>query len=132
MNWQSIVNAGAGLLGAFITFAFGHWTESLTFLLTVIGIDIISGGYASVHEGRGLNSAVGAAGLAKKGLMLLVIILSYRVDVLLGSEVVMGAAIYFYIANELVSVTENYGRIGLPMPDKLRQIIAVLKQKGEA
>jgi toxin secretion/phage lysis holin len=131
MNAQTLINYFSGVLGAFITFSFGHWTESLTFLLTVVAIDIISGMYASLKEGHGLNSAVGAVGLAKKGIMLLVILLSYRVDVLLGSEMVMGGAIYFYIANELVSVTENCGRIGLPMPEKLRQIIAVLKQKGE-
>ncbi|THF78086.1 phage holin family protein [Cohnella fermenti] len=126
-----MINWITGLIGAFITFAFGHWTEPLTFLLTIIAIDIISGMYASMREGSGLNSAVGTVGLAKKGLMLLVILLGYRVDVLLGSEMIMGGAIYFYIANELVSVTENCGRIGLPIPNKLRQVIAVLKQKGE-
>lgn len=131
MNGQTIINGGAGLLGAFIAFAFGGWSEALTFLLVAIGADIISGMYASIKEGRGLNSAVGSVGLAKKGLMLLVILIAHRLDVLLELDnIVMTAAVYFYIANELISITENYGRIGLPMPDKLRDVIAVLKSKG--
>lgn len=130
MNGQSIINVSAGVVGAFITFAFGHWSEALTFLLTVIAIDIISGMYASVREGSGLNSAVGTVGLAKKGLILLVVLLGHRIDILLGTDAVMGAAIYFYVANELLSIVENYGRVGLPLPDKVRDIIAVLKNRG--
>ncbi|GIQ63731.1 hypothetical protein PACILC2_22990 [Paenibacillus cisolokensis] len=57
----------AGIVGAFATFAFGHWTEALTFLLFAIGVDVVTGVYASIKEGRGLSSAVGSAGLAKKG-----------------------------------------------------------------
>ncbi|MEV5028490.1 phage holin family protein [Paenibacillus sp. LPE1-1-1.1] len=131
MNGQTILNGGAGVVGAFIAFAFGGWHESLTFLLCAIGVDIASGMYASVKEGRGLNSAVGSIGLAKKGLMLLVILLAHRLDILLDSDnITMTASVYFYIANELISITENYGRIGLPMPEKLRDVITVLKGKG--
>lgn len=131
MNSQIAVNTGVGVAGAFITFAFGHWTEALTFLLCAFVVDIVSGVSASLKEGRGISSAVGAAGLAKKGLMLLVIILAHRVDVLLEIDgVTMGAATYFYIANELISVTENYGRHGLPLPDAIKRIITVLKDKG--
>lgn len=131
MNGQTILNGGAGVLGAFIAFAFGAWHESLTFLLIAIAADVITGMYASVKEGSGLSSAVGAAGLAKKGLMLLVIILAHRIDILLELDnITMTAAVYFYIANELVSIVENYGRVGLPLPDKVKDIIAVLKNKG--
>jgi phage-related holin len=51
-------------------------------------------------------------------------------DLLLGSDVLMVGAIYFYLANELISVTENYGRLGLPLPDQIKRIIAVLKDRG--
>jgi len=130
MNGQHIVNAGAGLLGAFITFAFGRWSEALTFLLVLFAADIVSGIYASIREGRGLNSAVGTFGFAKKGLMLLVIIIAHRADVLLGTNYVMGGAIYFYIANEALSITENYGRAGLPLPDVIKRLVTVLREKG--
>jgi toxin secretion/phage lysis holin len=128
---QTHINASAGVLGAIFTFAVGYWTEALTFLLCAIAADIISGVSASLKEGRGISSAVGASGLAKKGLMLLVIVLAHRMDVLLGTDTtVMSAAIYFYIANELVSLVENYGRHGLPLPDAVTRVIAVLKNKS--
>ncbi|GKU79928.1 holin family protein [Paenibacillus sp. L3-i20] len=119
-----------GVLGSIITFAFGSWTESLTFLLVAIAVDYITGVSASLTEGKGLSSALGSWGLARKGLMLLVILLAHRIDVLMDtSGVTMGAAIYFYIANELISITENYGRLGLPLPDRIRRIIEVLRNK---
>lgn len=119
-----------GLVGSVITFAFGNWVESLTLLIVAMGVDYVTGVAASIKEGRGLNSVFGSWGLARKGLTLLVILLAHRIDILLElNNVTMGAAIYFYIANELISITENYGRIGLPMPDQLRKIIEVLKDK---
>jgi toxin secretion/phage lysis holin len=120
----------SGLLGLVITFAFGSWVESLTLLVVAMGIDYVTGVTASLKEGKGLNSAFGAWGLARKGLMLLVILLAHRIDILLElPKVTMGAAIYFYIANELISITENYGRMGLPLPDRVRKMIEVLKEK---
>jgi toxin secretion/phage lysis holin len=119
-----------GILGSIVTFAFGSWIESLTLLVVAMGVDYVTGVTASIKERRGLNSAFGAWGLARKGLMLLVILLAHRIDILLDlNDVTMGAAIYFYIANELISITENYGRMGLPMPDRLRELIEVLKRK---
>lgn len=119
-----------GVIGSIITFAFGSWIESLTLLVVAMGIDYVTGVAASIKEGKGLNSVFGAWGLARKGLMLLVILLAHRIDILMETNnMTMGAAIYFYIANELISITENYGRLGLPMPDRLRQLIEVLKPK---
>lgn len=118
----------SGIVGSVITFAFGNWTESLTLLLVSMGIDYLTGVMASVKEKKGLNSWFGFWGLARKGLTLLVILLAHRVDILLGTNnVTMGAAIYFYIANELISITENYGRLGLPLPERIRKMIEVLK-----
>ncbi|MFC4103590.1 phage holin family protein [Paenibacillus xanthanilyticus] len=129
---QAELSTGAGLLGAFLSYAFGGWSEALAFLLLVIGIDVITGVSASLKEGAGLSSAVMSAGLAKKGLTLVVILLAHRMDILLGTDVVMVGAVYFYIANELISITENYGRLGLPLPDAVKRVIAVLKNKGGA
>ncbi|CAH1225352.1 hypothetical protein PAECIP111893_05250 [Paenibacillus plantiphilus] len=129
---QFVVCLASALFGSVLTFSFGMWPESLTFLLVVIAIDYITGVTAAIREKRGLNSVVGAWGLAKKGIMLLVVLLAHRIDVLLGLETAaMGAAIYFYIANELISITENLGRIGVPLPDKLRQLIEILKNKSK-
>jgi len=127
---QIHVGAVAVLLGAAFTFSFGIWNESLTFLLVLMAIDYITGIAAAAKEGSGLNSNIGFWGLFKKGLILLVMIITHRLDVLLGMDVVMGGAVFFYIANELLSIIENYGRLGLPLPDRLKSIVQVLRDRA--
>ncbi len=63
--------------------------------------------------------------------MLTVILLAHRIDLLMGTDIIKGGAIYFYLVNELISITENYAKIGLPLPNKLRQAIAILKKQEE-
>ncbi|OAB34235.1 holin [Paenibacillus glacialis] len=121
---------GIALLGSAATYLLGEWSELISFFLFAIVIDYVTGILASLKEGKGLSSSVGFWGLAKKGLMLLVVILAHRLDELFGTDVIMIGAIYFYLANELISVTENYGRMGLPLPNKIRDVIAIFKQKG--
>lgn len=122
-------SAGA-VIGSILMFSFGIWPESLTLLLVAMGIDYLTGLAAALAEKRGLSSVVGSWGLARKGLMLLVILLAHRIDVLLDlDDITMGGAIYFYLTNELISITENLGRSGVPLPDRLRDMIEVLKKK---
>ncbi|MBB6673855.1 phage holin family protein [Cohnella nanjingensis] len=112
-------------------FAYGHWPETLTVLLIVMALDYLTGVTAAVREGSGLSSQVGFWGLWRKGLMLLVILLAHRIDILFGTEMAMGGAIYFYLANELLSVLENAGRIGLPIPDRLRRAVKILRDRAD-
>ncbi|MBD2846001.1 phage holin family protein [Paenibacillus sp. IB182496] len=121
-----------GLIGIIVAFAFGGWTEALTLLLAAMAVDYVTGVIAAVKEGKGLNSMIGFWGLIRKGATMLIILIAHRVDLLLGSgNVTMTGAIFFYLANELISITENCGRIGLPVPHRLRRMIEVLKDKGD-
>ncbi|WEK53193.1 MAG: phage holin family protein [Candidatus Cohnella colombiensis] len=119
------------VLGAAISFSFGMWNESLTFLLVVMAVDYISGVAAAMKDGSGLNSNIGFWGLFKKGLMLLIVMIAHRIDLLFEIELAMGGAITFYIVNELLSVMENYGRLGMPFPPRLRRLIQVLRDRVE-
>ncbi|PQP82336.1 holin [Paenibacillus sp. PCH8] len=131
-NVSPAVNTFAAVSGAFVTFAFGGWDQLLTLLAVAMAVDYITGIAAAVRTGTGLNSNIGFWGLARKGLMLTVILLAHRIDLLMGTDIIKGGAIYFYLVNELISITENYARIGLPLPNKLRQAIMVLKkQEGQ-
>ncbi|QJC51538.1 phage holin family protein [Paenibacillus albicereus] len=122
----------AAVIGSIVSFAFGIWHESLTLLLVCMAVDYITGISASIKERRGLSSIVGSWGLARKGLTLLIILIAHRIDELLGGgSAVMSAAIYFYIGNELLSIVENCGRIGLPMPEKLKSAIEIFRRKDE-
>jgi len=132
MSGQTLLNGSVGVAGGIIGFAYGGWSEALTFLLICFGVDIISGIVASRKEGVGLSSSIARAGFAGKGMAMLVILLSHRIDVLLELDaVVMSAAVYFYIANELLSIVENYGRAGYPLPDKIKDVIDVLKRRAD-
>lgn len=124
-------NLISATLGALATYAFGGWNELIGLFLMAMLVDYVTGIAASMKEQRGLNSQVGFWGIARKGLMLLVIMLAHRMDVLMNTDLMMTGAIYFYLANEFISITENYGRLGLPLPVFLKQMIQVLRSKGE-
>lgn len=130
---MAMVNGTVGLFGALITYSFGGWTELLRLFLLTMAIDYITGILAALKERKGLNSTVGFWGLAKKALMLLIIMLGHQLDVLMGmGTTIMSGCIYFYLANEMISITENYGRIGLPLPLRIKNMIDILKDKKES
>ncbi|UKS30140.1 phage holin family protein [Paenibacillus sp. HWE-109] len=126
---QTLFNTAAGLFGAFISYAYGGWTDLLGFFLLAMAIDYVTGVAASIREGTGLKSEVGYWGLFRKILALLAILLAHRLDVVVGTDLIMTGAIYAFLANELLSITENYGRLGLPLPPVITNAIAVLKNR---
>ena len=119
----------AAIFGTIFSFAFGVWQESLTLLLVCMAVDYISGTAASVRDKSGLSSLVGSWGLARKGLTLLVILIAHQIDELIGGTAVMSGAIFFYTGNELLSIVENYGRLGLPLPTRLKNYMEWFRKK---
>lgn len=103
----------------------------LSILLTFVVLDYITGFLAAAKEGR-LNSEVGAWGIAKKVGTFVIIAVAHLVDTALGdAHLFRDAAIFFFLANELLSVIENTGRIGVPIPPVLQQAVEVLRGKGD-
>lgn len=129
---QAVVTTSTGVVGAVLTYSFGGWSELLGFFLFAMVVDYATGIAASIKEKSGLSSKTGFLGIFKKFLMAVVVVMAHRMDILLGSNVIMTGAIYFYLANELISITENYGRLGLPLPTQVKQVIQVLRKKGDA
>ncbi|WII36254.1 phage holin family protein [Paenibacillus thiaminolyticus] len=135
--YEKIVNSSIGFIGGLMSYMYGGESSLLEFLALLALMDYISGYAASVMEAArgmpqaGLSSKKGFAGLAKKGLMFVVVLLAHRADVALESDFLMYGAIWFYISNEVISIAENYGRIGLPLPPQIKQIIAILKTKEQ-
>jgi len=125
-----VLSSAGAVIGSVLAFAYGGWSEALTALMVAIGVDYVTGVAAAVKRKQGLSSAIGFRGLGMKGIMLLVILLAHRIDVLLGSgSAVMSGAIYFYLVNELISIAENCGELGVPFPDKLKSLISVLRER---
>ncbi|RKN85424.1 phage holin family protein [Paenibacillus ginsengarvi] len=124
-------NALVGVAGAILNYMFGGWNELVQLFFLLIAVDYVTGVAASLKSGAGLNSAKGFWGIWKKGLMIVIVMLGHRFDLLLETELFMAGFIYFYMANELISITENCGILGVPLPEKLRKLIEILKNKQE-
>ena len=125
--YKSLIAAG----GAAASYLFGGWSALLSVLLTFVVLDYITGFLAAAKEGK-LNSEVGLWGIAKKVAIFFVVAVAHLVDTALGdAHLFRDAAIFFYLANELLSITENTGRLGVPIPTAIQRAVEVLRGKGE-
>lgn len=128
-NVLSIVAATIGLwIGIFI----GPLNGLLIALLAFIIADYVTGIAAAVVNKR-LDSNVGFKGIIRKVVILLIVGIANLLDVyvLSANSILRSAVIFFYIANEGLSIIENAGEIGLPIPKKLKEILAQLRNKSE-
>ena len=126
---ENIVKTVVAVGGATASFLFGGWSSLLSILLAFVVIDYISGITAAGLRGE-LNSEVGLVGIAKKVAIFGVVAVGHLVDTALGdAHLFRDAAIFFYLANEVLSILENIGRIGVPVPEKLKNAVEVLRQK---
>ena len=129
MRIEHYVSFYVSLFATFATFAYGPDYVMLTGLLVLMAADYLTGIFASILDGRGLSSAVGFRGLLKKVAVLVILAVTHQVDVLLNTNVAMLGALYFYCGLELISITENAGRMGVPMPAVVKNAITVLKER---
>ena len=122
----------SALYGAVAGFLFGKLDGLLIALLVVIVLDYVTG-LACAKINKTLSSAVGFKGIAKKGLILAIVIVGNIVDTqILGSgSVFRSAVICFYLANESISILENAGNIGVPLPKKLKDILIQLREDND-
>lgn len=115
-----------------ISFLFGDMEGMMIALVALIILDYISGVIAAAVEKR-LSSEVGAKGIAKKIFMLLIVALANIVDtsVIGDGHVLKTVTVVFYICNECISLIENAGRIGVPVPKKLLDVLEQLRDRDE-
>jgi len=136
--WNKAVKALATVGGA-IAGIFGEWSILMTILAAAMVLDYISGvlvaafGKSLKSEGGHLDSKVGFVGLAKKALIIMIVLLATLLDKALGAEamVFQTATVCYYIANEGISVVENAGLMGLPVPDVVKRALEQMKEKKE-
>ena len=115
-----------------LSFLFGDMEGLMVALIALIVLDYISGVIAAAVEKR-LSSEVGAKGIAKKIFMLLIVALANIVDInVIGDgHVLKTVTVVFYICNECISLIENAGRIGVPVPKKLLDVLEQLRDKDD-
>lgn len=127
-----------GVVGSFIASLFGGWDTALVTLMIFMAVDYITGlAVAGVFhkspktDGGTLESRAGWKGLCRKGMTLLVVLVACRLDLIMGSNFIRDATIIAFIANETISIIENAGLMGAPIPGVLVKAIEVLKQKAD-
>ena len=102
----------------------------LSILLTFVALDYVSGVAAAAKEGN-LRSDVGLWGIAKKVMIFGIVAVAHLIDTALGdAHLFRDTAIFFYLANELLSLIENAGRLGAPVPPFLQRAVAALRERG--
>lgn len=127
MYGQTVIAVLGGWLGWFL----GGLDGFLYALIIFVIIDYITGIMVAIIN-RELSSAIGARGIFKKILIFIIVAIAHIIDSrLIGdSSVIRTAVIFFYLSNEGISILENAARIGLPIPQKLKNLLAQLRDKG--
>lgn len=137
MTFKNIMCAVLGVIGSSISTLFGGWDAALTTLIIFMAIDYVSGiivagvfHKSSKSDTGGLNSHIGWQGICRKGITLAIVLIACRLDLLIGTSYIKDAVIIAFCANELISIVENAGLMGLPIPNVIIKAIDVLKEKS--
>lgn len=128
-----------GVIGSGIATIFGGWDSGLATLLIFMGLDYVSGlvvagvfHKSNKTETGALESKAGWKGLCKKIMTLVFVVVAHRLDLVIGVHYIRDAVIIAFIANELISLVENAGLMGVPLPSIITKAIDILQKKTEA
>ena len=128
-----MICTGFGMACAAVSSAFGGWDTALIALTVCMAVDYISGSIVALvfHNSRKTesgcyNSAYGLKGLCKKCMMLLFVVVAVQADRLLDINYLRDAVCLSFCANEVLSIVENLGLAGIPLPEKIRAALEQL------
>ena len=131
--------AAIGIVGGWIASMLGGWDSALVTLLIFMAVDYVTGLIVAgvFHKSQksasgALESRAGWKGLCRKAMTLLYVLIAARLDLLLGVDYVRDAVCIGFIANEALSIVENAGLMGMPLPEAVRKGIDVLKSTSES
>ena len=139
------MNAKASIVAWVVSFAcsilasvFGGWTQAMASLITLMVLDYITGLIVAgiFHKSKktdsgSLSSIVGLKGIAKKVLTLVLVGVAYQMDLLLSTTILKDGVCIALCVNEVVSILENVGLMGIPLPKVLEKALDVLKAKSD-
>ena len=135
---QMVWGAGCSVAGGMAGYILG-WNDLVETLLTAMAIDYATGILAAYHykrkhptSKRGPNSRVGALGIIRKVSILCVVALAHYLDTAMGTSAAHTVVVWFYIGNEGLSIIENVGKAGAPIPKRLSETLEQLQlEKNE-
>lgn len=126
MEYKSIL----AVIGAAISYLFGGWDAAVQTLFVFVVIDYITGILSSAKQGQ-LSSQSGIKGIGRKVMIFCFVTMGHMADLHLSdghSHLFRDGVIAFFLANEAISITENAGRLGVPIPDPIQRAIELLKK----
>ena len=136
-NFKPILMSTIGIVGSAIAKIFGGWGDDMTTLLIFMGIDfslglLIAGVWKKSGKSKSgaLNSWSAWQGLVRKGVTLLIVLVAHRLDMMIGVDYIRTAAVIAFCANELISIVENLGIMGVPLPSVVKKAIEILQDKS--
>ena len=135
---KEIVCAITGIVGSAIASLFGGWDAGLMTLIIFMAIDYFSGLIvAGVFKNSGktetgaLESRAGFKGLCRKCMILLFVLIGYRLDIMIGKDYIRDAMIIGFATNEMISIVENAGLMGVKLPPIVVSAIDLLQKRSE-
>jgi toxin secretion/phage lysis holin len=138
MDFRVLFSSTIGLLGAIVTTVLGGWSTGMATLVIFMAVDYVSGlivagvfKKSKKSESGALESRTGFKGLCRKCMTLLFVMVAYRLDLLIGTNYIRDAVIIGFSVNELLSIIENAGLMGLPLPSIIVKAVGILKQKAD-
>lgn len=135
---KEAIFTAVGVIGAFIASLYGGWTSGMTTLVILMIIDYLTGLLVAAVFGKSkktadgkLESRAGWKGLVRKCVTLLMVLVATRLDMMIGTSFVRDATVIGFSANELLSIVENAGLMGVPMPAAITNAVEVLQNRAE-
>lgn len=137
VSLKDAVSTAAGLLGGFVTMFWGGWSQGLTALVFIMAADYVTGllvagvfKKSKKTDSGGLESKAGLKGLIRKVSIIILIGLIHMVEGSIGIDFLMNGCIIGFMLNELISLVENFGLMGIPMPAAVTRAIDILTTKA--
>lgn len=134
----NILYSMIGAVGGFVAMAFGGWSDALITLMIFMSVDYVTGlivagifKKSKKSENGALESRAGFKGLCRKGVALLIVLIATRLDIMMNTTYIRDAVIIAFIANECISIIENAGLMGVPVPSVIAKAIDVLRKDSE-
>ena len=129
--WNTIQLIFTGI-GGWLGYFLGGWDGLLYALIAFVVIDYLTGVMCAIND-RTLSSEVGFKGICRKVIIFMLVGVAHVIDVnvIATGSVLRTAVIFFYLSNEGVSLLENAGHLGLPIPEKLKIVLEQLHDRSE-
>lgn len=135
---RTYVCTTVGIFGSIIASLFGGWDTGISTLLIFMAIDYITGiivagvfNKSNKSDNGALQSKAGWKGLCKKGMTLLFVLIAHRLDLMVNTDYIRDTVVIGFCCNEVISIVENAGLMGLKLPAVLTRAIDVLRTKEQ-